>query len=156
MTEHWRLSWKADPVGARLADGHYSRRKVGAAQFMPPGQTLVLVSHDDLAVWGWHRPHPSSGIQLMSGLSGWTCCLFRNTGPTLSSTLILDAERALASKYQDCGPDGMLTYVWDAKVRSVNPGFCYKLAGWSVHKRRSWDNKKTLLSKPFDLAGVAP
>jgi hypothetical protein len=52
----------------------------------------------------------------------------------------------------------MLTYVWDAKVRSVNPGYCFKMAGWVVHptKPRSADNRKTLLWKPYELAGVAP
>lgn len=51
-----------------------------------------------------------------------------------------------------CGPDGMLTYVWGAKVASINPGYCYKMAGW---KRigKSWDSKKILLQKPFDMAG---
>ena len=49
-------------------------------------------------------------------------------------------------------PDGMLTYVWDAKIKSHNPGFCYKKAGWVV-RGRSADNKKTLLTKPFAMAG---
>lgn len=89
----WVVRHKADPVGARLADGHYSRRKVGAPQFMPPGQTLVLVSGDGLAVFGWWRPDPKSGLQAMNGLDGWTCTIFRNTGQQQSSTMILEAER---------------------------------------------------------------
>lgn len=54
-----------------------------------------------------------------------------------------------------CGPDGLLTYVWDRKVTSANPGYCFKRAGWRT-AGRSADNKKTLLRKPFNLAGVAP
>jgi hypothetical protein len=45
--------------------------------------------------------------------------------------------------------------VSDRKVRSSNPGACFKLAGWK-RKGRSADNRKTLLHKPFELAGVMP
>jgi hypothetical protein len=38
----WRLSWKADPRAREIADRHYNRQKVGAAQFVPPGRSLVL------------------------------------------------------------------------------------------------------------------
>jgi hypothetical protein len=141
----WLPVPKFSPAGARLADGHYSRRTVGSPQFMPPGQTLVLLTPDETAVFGWWRPHPTSGIVAMNGLDGWTCTIFRNTGPARSSDLILAAERELLARY-DCGPDGLLTYVWDARVQSANPGYCFKVAGW---KRigRSADGRKSLLQK---------
>lgn len=143
-----------DPLdaAARLADGHYSRRTIGSPQFMPPGQTLVLLTPDQRAVFGWWRPHPDSGIVAMNKLDGWTCTIFRNDGTgVLSSDLILRAEAELAAHY-DCGPDGMLTYVWDRKVASPNPGYCFKWAGW-VAIGRSADGRKTLLWKDFALAG---
>lgn len=149
----WTVSTKGDRAACALADRHYSRRKVGAPQFMPPGQTLVLLA--DGAVFGWWRPHPGSGIKSMNGLDGWTCTIFRNESPALSSELILDAERALRDERGECGPDGMLTYVFDRKIRSSNPGYCFKRAGWTV-LGRSADNRKTLLQKSFALAGVAP
>lgn len=154
MSSAWVSVPKFTPAGARLADGHYSRRTVGSPQFMPPGQTLVLLTPDADAVFGWWRPDPRSGIKAMNGLDGWTCTIFRNTGPTLSSELILDAETALMGRF-DCGPDGLLTYVWDAKVRSVNPGYCFKVAGWKAIGR-SADKRKTLLWKDAALAGIAP
>ena len=126
----WVVVSKFTTAGARLADDHYSRRTIGSPQFMPPGQTLVLVTPDELAVFGWWRPDPSSGIVAMNGLDGWTCTIFRNTGPALSSGLVLAAEIELAARY-DCGPDGMLTYVLDRKVASPNPGYCFKRAGWN-------------------------
>lgn len=144
----WDVVPKFTPAAARLADGHYSRRTIGSRQFMPPGQTLVLLTPDELAVFGWWRPHPSSGIVAMNKLDGWTCTIFRNTGPVLSSELILAAERELLARY-DCGPDGLLTYVWDRKVRSVNPGYCFKVAGWRSIGR-SADGRKTLLQKPVE------
>jgi hypothetical protein len=145
MPSPWVAVPKFTPQAARLADGHYSRRTVGSPQFMPPGQTLVLLTGDGLAVFGWWRPDPSSGIRAMNGLDGWTCTIFRNTGPTLSSELILAAEAELLTRY-DCGPDGLITYVWDSKVRSPNPGYCFKQAGWRT-TGRSADGRKTLLQK---------
>ena len=143
----WSRVGKFTPAAARLADRHYSRRKVGSPQFMPPGQTMILLTADARAVFGWWRPDPSSGIQAMNGLDGWTCTIFRNEAPELylSSDLILEAERVLLSTY-DCGPDGLITYVEDKKIRSRNPGACFKKAGWKV-TGRSADGKKTLLQK---------
>ncbi len=151
-TSAWERVGKFDVRACALADRHYSRRKVGSPQFMPPGQTLVLLGRGYPAVFGWWRPHPDSGIVAMNKLDGWTCTIFRNESEHLSSVLILEAEAELARLGLGCGPSGMLTYVWDAKVRSSNPGACFKRAGWE-RTGRSADGKKTLLSKDFSLAG---
>ncbi len=149
---YWVRVPKFDPNAVQLADRHYSRRKVGSGQFMPPGQTIVLLGIDGRAVFGWWRPDPASGLQAMNGLDGWTCSIFRNEGNRLSSELILEAERTLRDSGYGCGPDGMLTYVWDDKVRSSNPGYCFRMAGW--HRAgRSADGRKTLLRKSFADAG---
>lgn len=100
------------------------------------------------------RPHPGSGLQSMNKLDGWTCTIFRNEGTRLSSELILEAEVALAERF-GCGPDGLITYVATAKIRSVNPGFCFKRAGWK-RTGNSADGRKLLLQKPFALAGITP
>lgn len=151
----WQRINKFDPRGAALADEHYSRRKVGSPQWMPPGETLNLLSGDGRALFGWWRPHPESGLQAMNGLDGWTCTIFRNVGDVKSSLLILRAEEALVDLGRGCGPSGMLTYVWDKRVASPNPGYCFKMAGWKAVSR-SADNKKTLLWKPYELAGIEP
>lgn len=149
----WTVSHKADRFGCSMADRHYSRRKVGAPQFMPPGDTIVLVWPEGPALWGWWRANPASGIPQMNGKSGWTCVIYRNESPVLSSLLILEAEVELARAVgEDCGPDGMMTYVEPRKIRSVNPGCCFQKAGW---KKTGWsaDKRKRLLAKPFDRAG---
>jgi hypothetical protein len=148
-------SGKYNPIGRVLADGHYSRRKRGSPQFMPPGQTIVLVSRDACAVFGWWRPHPAYGLQALNGLDGWTCSIFRNIGGGWSSELIIEAERALVLSGHGCGKDGMLTYVKIDAVRSSNPGYCFQVAGW---RKIGWsaDRKKRLLQKPFEQAGIAP
>lgn len=151
MTMFWTRVTKFDLECVELADGHYSRRTPGSSQFMPPGQTVVL--HASGAVFGWWRPHPASGLKSMNGLDGWTCTIFRNTSALRSSGLILEAEYWLTRYTVDCGPDGLLTYVWDSKIRSSNPGCCFKKAGWHV-RGRSADGRKTLLHKPFNAAGT--
>lgn len=142
----WERVTKFDPRACALADRHYSRRKVGSPQFMPPGQTIVLLTPDAAAVWGWWRPHPTSGIRAMNGLDGWTCTIFRNESSARSSDLILAAEQALLDSGHTIGTDGMLTYVFDRKVASANPGYCFKMAGWQA-VGRSADGRKTLLQK---------
>lgn len=139
----WERVGKFDKRTAALADRHYSRRKIGSPQFMPPGQTIILW-HPDGAVFGWWRPHPSSGIKAMNGLDGWTCTIFRNESPHRSSELILAAEQFI----EDCGPSGLLTYVWDKKIKSANPGYCFKMAGYKAIGR-SADKRKTLLQKAW-------
>lgn len=47
----WRMSWRADPKTRALADRHYNRQKIGAAQFVPPGACLVLKTVDGSAAW---------------------------------------------------------------------------------------------------------
>lgn len=144
----WEIVKKADTRAVALADRHYSRRNVGTKQFMPPGQTIVLWTEG--AVFGWWRPHPDSGLKALNGREGWTCTIFRNESRHLSSYLILQAELALP---EDCGKDGLMTYVWGAKIRSSNPGFCFKAAGYRGIGF-SWDRKKTLLQKPFNMRGM--
>lgn len=158
--EHWLRSrqGKYDRIGVELVRGHYSRRKPDSPQFMPPGETVVLIARDELSVFGWWRPHPRSGIRAMNGLDGWTCTVFARHGGALASDLILDAERALLLLDRSgrlagpCGPDGMITYVDRRKVAGPNPGYCFKVAGW---RRTGVSAKgKDLLQKPFVQAGA--
>lgn len=90
----------------------------------------------------------------MNGLDGWTCTIFRNLSSVLSSELILDAEAHLYGLGVTCGPSGFITYVFDRKVGSANPGYCFKQAGYS-RTGRSADGKKTLLQKPWDRAALS-
>lgn len=146
----WERVTKFDPRAAAFADRHYNRRKIGSPQFMPPGQTIVLLTPDAKALFGWWRPKP--GIEAMNHLDGWTCTIFRNESSMLSSMLILAAENMLKANAESCGLDGMLTYVWTCRIRSVNPGCCFQKAGW---RKTGWsaDQRKRLLQKPFEMAG---
>ena len=145
----WLVSHKYDRDCVHLVDGtgpwegcdpHYSRRKIGSPQFMPPGETLVLVTPARNSVFGWWRPHPRSGVTAMNGLDGWTCTIFRRMGGAKASDLVLAAELALADAdtAAPCGADGLLTYVPPSKINSTNPGWCFQLAGWV---KNGWSKK---------------
>ncbi len=47
----WALVSVCDPRARALADRHYSRQRVGARDFVPPGRRLVLLTADSLAAW---------------------------------------------------------------------------------------------------------
>lgn len=55
--------------------------------------------------------------------------LFRNESDVLSSKLILAAEKIAAARWPG---ERFYTYVDPKKIRSTNPGACFKKAGWRV------------------------
>jgi hypothetical protein len=107
-----------------LADRHYSRRTVGASQFLPSGRKLVLRDTEGLVVFGWLWPEQQYRAD---GQSGFNCTIFRNESPRLSSEIILEAEAMAVEKW---GPNRGYTYVNPRAVKSTNPGYCFKRAGW--------------------------
>jgi len=65
--------------------------------------------------------------------------LFRNLGSNLSSDLIRTAVRRTleewASRYGELPSERLRTEVDAARIKSKNPGFCYKKAGWVAVKK---------------------
>lgn len=113
-----------DPEMAMLADRHYSRRTIGARQFCYSGRKLVLrdTAGTVLFVWMW----PDDALR-MDDQTGFSCAIFRNESKRRSSEIILEAEQLATAKW---GPNRFYTYVDASKVASVNPGYCFKMAGW--------------------------
>jgi hypothetical protein len=124
----WRLSYRADPVAAAIADRHYNRQKVGAPQFVPPGRCLVLLAEDTSAVWVTSWPFAEYVRHAWAG--AWVNSLFRNEGKHLSSELIRQAIAVTLWRWQP-PEQGMITFVNTSKIRSTNPGYCYLQAGFS-------------------------
>jgi hypothetical protein len=109
---------------AMLADRHYSRRTKGARQFCYAGRKLVLRDNagDVLFVWMWPFDHLR-----MDNQTGYNCAIFRNESKRRSSDIILEAEQHAVEKW---GRNRFYTYVDARKVKSPNPGYCFKMAGW--------------------------
>lgn len=128
---HWKPSNRFDVRALPLADRHYNRRKVGSPQFVPPGRCVVLLTHDELALWVTSWP-----LYVQHAWPGaWVCSMFRNESPTLSSVLIRQAVAITRYAYDDADgnpPDlGMISFVNAAKVRHKrDPGRCFLKAGF--------------------------
>jgi hypothetical protein len=60
------------------------------------------------------------------------CSLFRNEGAARASDLIIEAVAATKAYFGEPPKLGIITFVAPTKIRSVNPGFCYKKAGWKL------------------------
>lgn len=111
-----------------IFDRHYSRYHYKDGRkpklFCGPGQKLVLVTavYDALFVWRKFRS--------MDNQTGVNCAIFRNESQVLSSQLILEAEQLARLRWPD--ESRFYTYVAAGKVRSTNPGYCFKRAGWRV------------------------
>lgn len=132
---------------AELADRHYSRRTVGARQFLYSGRKLVLRNADGSVVFGWMYP---DATMRMDGQTGYNCAIFRNEQTARpASEIILEAEAWAVEKW---GPNRGYTYVDPRHVKSPNPGYCFKLAGWRFVKRTA-DGKHLLVKD--ELAGVS-
>lgn len=127
----WRLSWRADPVVARLADGHYSRQKPGTPQFVPPGSCLVLKTPDGQA--GWVTSAPKAEYVKHAWAGAWVNSLFvRKPGsPHRASNLIHWGVAHTRWKWPDVPELGIITMIDPAEVEDKEtPGWCYLMAGW--------------------------
>ena len=120
-----------DPEMAMLADRHYSRRSVGARQFLYSGRKIVIRDAAGLVLFGWLFPHED---KRMDKQKGYYCAIFRNESSRKSSEIILECESIAVTRW---GPNRMYTYVDPAKILSVNPGYCFKRAGWTNVRREN-------------------
>lgn len=128
---HWLLTNRADPVARRIADRHYNRQSVGAAQFVPPGRCVVLRTLAGDAFWVTSWPFAEYVKHAWAG--AWICSAFRNESPHLSSALIVDAVAATRAVFGEPPPPGFVTFVDTSKTRRKrDPGRCYRKAGWRV------------------------
>lgn len=135
-----------DPEMAMLADRHYSRQSVGNRQFAGNGRKLVLRDNNGSVLFVWLFQEFR-----LDGETGYNCSLFRNESPRESSEIILEAETFAFNKW---GIGRLFTYVDPSKIKSSNPGCCFKKAGWKFE--RVSKTGKHLLSKAPRTAQTPP
>lgn len=115
---------KFDAECAIFADGHYSRQSPGSSQFAPPGETLILRNWECSILFVWcHQLQKRADNQ-----EGVNCTIFRNESKRLSSEIILEAEIFAMNRW---GSIRVFTYIDARKIKSSNPGYCFKKAGWA-------------------------
>lgn len=129
----------SDPEILDLADRHYSRKNYKAYKLGGPAKSLLLRDNEAsvLFLWQWAQDGMRRDKQ-----NGYNCVMFRNESNRLSSEIILEAEERVILEW---GPNRFFTYVDAKKVASVNPGYCFKQAGWRFVRKSA--NGKHLLEK---------
>lgn len=150
-TGYWFPVKDGDPRALSLFKKHYSYRTRsqgqarGSPTFVGQGEKLVLLTVDCLALFAWQR----STVLRMDGQKGIRCTVFRNEGHVLSSLLIKEACELAWHRWPD---ERLYTYVNDRKVLSVNPGYCFKMAGWRYCGRNK-DGRLSILEMRPEWVG---
>jgi hypothetical protein len=141
---NWLPIKDGDPRAYALFRKHYSalpynrRPRANGMLFCGPGEKMVLLTQDCQALFVWRVFIDKSGQR------GINCAIFRNESPALSSGLILEAEQLAWLRWPD--QRRLYTYVNQRKIKSVNPGFCFKCAGWQ-YAGRTKSKKLHILEK---------
>ena len=91
---------------------------------MYSGRKIVIRNAEGTILFGWIYPDPSLR---MDNQTGYYCSIFRNESSRLSSEVILECECIAVEKW---GPNKAYTFIDPRKIKSCNPGFCFKKAGW--------------------------
>lgn len=136
----WHLSNRADPFAADIADRHYSRQKIGAPQFVPPGSCCVFTARTPTGRAYWVTSAPLAEFVQHAWAGAWLCSAFRNEGAGVASRMIVEAVAATLAFYGQPPPLGMVTFIDRAKVRPT-----------LVRGRKTWG--WTFLRAGFRVAG---
>ena len=142
VSKHWFESKDGDDVALDIFKRHYSWHEYKDGRphilFVGPGQKMVLITDQADALFVWRKFISGDG-QL-----GINCAVFRNESRLTSSSLILEAESVASKRWPG---ERFYTYVNSKKIKSANPGYCFKMAGWKqcgITKH----NKLVILEKP--------
>jgi hypothetical protein len=124
---YWKGFKDGIKEGLDLYNRHYSAYQYADGRerklFCGPGEKMVLMTENKDALFVWRKFIDHSGQK------GVNCAVFRNEGPILSSILIREAVEIALRRWTG---ERFYTYVNPRKIRSTNPGYCFKLAGWQI------------------------
>lgn len=123
-TDFWREVKRSNQQARVLADRHYSRQTVGAYEFMPNGETFVLLKWGEDAVWGVCLNKDMAGNFRLRNT------IFRNESQILSSLLISEATSHTRNRWP-VPPCALTTEIDADRVKHKrDPGRCFIKAGW--------------------------
>lgn len=141
---HWIGIHDGDPRIIPLYRRHYSAKlrngSTNKEGFVGLGQKMVLMTVTGDALFAWLKCNDGLRADKQEGVN---CTVFRNESSILSSELISEASQLAWNKWPG---QRLFTYVWDAKVSSPNPGYCFKMAGRKTCGRNK-DGRLTILEK---------
>lgn len=127
LNGNWIGVSDADDRARGLFDRHYSRHRYKDGRkplkFTGPGETMVLMTINCMALFVWRR-FIESGQEKPNGVN---CAVFRNETPILSSDLITEADDMAWGRWTG---ERLYTYVSSKDIRSTHPGYCFLQSGW--------------------------
>ena len=114
----WHTSHRCDGFARDLADRHYNRQSVGAANFVPPGRCAVLYAEPDFGRRAfWVTSWPFGEYVRHAWPGAWICSAFRNEGAGVASEMIREAVAATRFVFGDPPEIGMVTFLDRKKVK---------------------------------------
>lgn len=117
---------------------HYSKYQYQdgrqTSRFVGPGERIVLIGKNNDALFVWRKE-----AHRLDKQEGVNCAVFRNESLHRSSSLILQAEEVAWQRWPG---ERLFTFVNPEKIKSTNPGYCFKMAGW---KECGYSKKRNLL-----------
>ncbi len=123
----WNTVKDGDKRALALYERHYSAYQYADGRnrnrFIGPGERAALMTAEADALFVWRKT-----VYRQDGQTGIECAVFRNESAYLSSFLILAAIELAWQRWPD--ETRLYTYVSPSKVRSTNPGACFKFAGF--------------------------
>lgn len=127
LTEHWTITMnRASPDLVAMYERHYSCHQYAdgriRTQAIAPGQYIAVMTSNKDALFIWQKSKYRADKQ-----QGINCAVFRNEGVIKSSILIREAMELAWMKW---GYQRLFTFVDARKIKSNNPGYCFKLCGW--------------------------
>lgn len=117
----WQMVKDGNPVALNIFKRHYTYKVSNSKIFVGPGEKMVLMTLDEKALFVWRK------FISDNGQSGINCAVFRNESKHKSSFLILEAEKIAEVRWPG---ERLYTYVNTTKIKSINPGYCFQMAGW--------------------------
>lgn len=125
---YWVQVSDGNLIAFSIFQRHYSYRKHRRTQgkngkrIAGPGETIILIGKDSKALFVWKKQKYNQ-----DGQSGVNCTVFRNESTFLSSELLREAEEIAVARWPG---QRLFTYVNPRKIKSKNPGYCFKVHGW--------------------------
>lgn len=116
-----------DPILINLANRHYPRKRIKGNVGSP---CRLLCMRDPFGTVGFVWSYPYDGFRA-DKQNGANCEMFRNEGSFKSSDLILQSEKIIKSIWN---VSRFFTYVDPIEIKSANPGYCFKMAGYRFIK----------------------
>lgn len=150
VSPNWYRVSRVNREAASLYRRHYTHPTgrvwggTNSYHFVGPGEAIVLITRMSNALFVWRKERYRIDSEV-----GVNCAVFRNEGPKLSSLLVREACSVAWTRWPG---ERLFTFVNSQRIKSSNPGYCFKKAGWRQCDYVTKIQKLTVLEIAADAA----